>query len=143
MGYFAYEYDYVPGAQGDLISACVDSIKDNVPAILPINGNSHAILVTGFEWHEEPDGRPIGEVIFFNDPDGEVGQDYDTVVAIENFYWDSAGGFYYILMGDSCYLYNGITGHDRFVFRKGTYYGGPSFYDPKGLWDGGAPEPEL
>jgi hypothetical protein len=45
------------------------------------------------------------------------------------------------LLGYDWYVNNGITGHDNFVLRRGTYYGGPSIYDPKGLLDEGN-EPE-
>jgi len=38
-----------------------------------------------------------------------------------------------IFLGDEYFYIMGVGGHDEFVFRKGTYYGGPAIYDPKEL----------
>jgi len=140
-GYAAWKYDSEPGAQGDLMGACIEGIKDRVPAIMPFEGGSHAVLVTGFEWHEDANGKPIGEVIYYNDPDGYVGKWYETVSYIENNLWTETNGLYYVLLGCEWYVDPGEMGHDGFVLRRGTYYGGPPIYDPKGLLDG-SPGPE-
>jgi hypothetical protein len=142
-GYFAWRYDYEFGAQGDLMGACIDGIRDKVPAIMPFYDGSHAVLVTGFEWHEEATGRPIGEVIYYNDPDGYIGKWFETVGFVEDHLWTPTAGLYYVLLGGDWYIYNGITGHNNFVLNLGTYYGGPPVYDPKGLLGNlpGGPDP--
>lgn len=141
QGYCAVEYDSTPGAQGDLMGACIEGIKDRVPAIMPFYEGSHAVLVTGFEWHEDANGKPIGEVIFYSDPDGYIGKTFEIVANIEDFYWTPTSGLYYVLLGCGCYVNNGVIGHDDFVLREGTYYGGPTVYDPKGLLGGpGGPD---
>ena len=142
QGYFAWRYNYELGAQGDLMGACIEGIKDNVPSIMPFYGGSHAVLVTGFEWHEDATDRPIGEVIYYSDPDGDYGEMVRIVANVEDFYWTPTAGLYYVLLGWEFYIYNGITGHDNFVLRRGTYYGGPPIYDPKGLLDGSSGDPE-
>jgi hypothetical protein len=142
MGHCALKYDHTPGAQGDLMGACIEGIKDRVPSIMPFYDGSHAVLVTGFEWHKDATGRPIGEVIYYSDPDGYVGKWFETVAFVEDHLWTPTSGLYYVLLGWVGYVYNGITGHDDFVLRLGTYYGGPSVYDPKGLLDEGSEQEE-
>ncbi|UCH94434.1 MAG: hypothetical protein JSV88_29760 [Candidatus Aminicenantes bacterium] len=132
QGYVAYRYLYEPGAPGDLISACIEGIKEHVPAIMPFYGASHAILVIGFEWHEDVD-RPIAEVMYYHDPDEYWGSNISITGSELEFNFTPIVGIYYVIVGDSWFDMYGTIGHDNFVIRRGTYYGGPSFYDPKGL----------
>ena len=134
-GYLAYKYDSVPGAQGDLMGACIEGIEDGTPSMMPFYNGSHSVLVTGFEWHYE-NNRPIAELMYFNDPDPWVGEpDAQSADDIKDFYFTPHANLYYVILGDEFYYNNGIEGHDDFVLRLGTYYGGPSIYDPKGLLD--------
>jgi len=52
---------------------------------------------------------------------------------LKSYYFIPADGWYYVILGDEYFYWQGIGGHDQFVFQNGTYYGGPMIYDPKGL----------
>jgi len=139
-GYVAYRYLYQPGSQGDLIAACIEGVKNYVPAIMPFYSGTHAILVTGFEWYEDINAdRPIAEMMYYNDPDPFWGESMSITGTDLDFYFGPAYGIYYVIIGESCFDTYGTFGHDGFVLRNGTYYGGPSIYDPKGLLE---PDPD-
>jgi len=38
-----------------------------------------------------------------------------------------------VIVGWPHFILDGMIGHDLFVMRGGTYYGGPSYYNPKNL----------
>ena len=148
--YYTYSPGYVadfcygsPGAQGDLISSCITGIQEYVPAIMPFYEARHAVLVIGFEWHNEGD-RPIAEVMYYHDPDEYWGANMAVVASeLEEYYFTPIYGIYYVIIGYRSFLYDGIDGHDNFVLRRGIYYGGPSIYDPKGLLDDLNIDPEI
>ena len=117
------------------MGACITGIENGAPAIMPFYEASHAVLVTGFEWYVE-NGRPIAEVMYYNDPDPEIGEPtVESANVVKNIYFTPHAGLYYVILGDEFFYHEGVTGHDTFVIRSGTYYGGPSVYDPKGLLD--------
>ncbi len=68
---------------------------------------------------------------YYHDPTGAPNQ---TISALAlDYAFDPAPYSYWVILGYSDYVDAGIDGHDTFVLRRGTYYGGPSNYDPKDL----------
>ena len=48
-------------------------------------------------------------------------------------YFTPSYGRYWVIIAFPDFLDDGIEGHDEFVMAGGTYYGGPVYYDPKGI----------
>jgi hypothetical protein len=135
-GYLAIKDSDEPGAQGDLISSTIEGIKYCVPSIMPFTWGEHAVLIKGYEWREKGDGTPYAIRCYYHDPNNRPSQNISAYALGLNF---SASFFrYWVLLGRPEFLINGTFGHDSFVIQGGTYYGGPSVYNPKNL-DTGLP----
>lgn len=121
-----------PGAQGDLIAGAITGIKRGVPSIMPFEEGIHTVIVRGFEW-DEVDNRPIAEVMYYNDPNPWVAETAIMAFQLETHYFTPAQNEYYVILASQSEYEDGILGHNNFVLSGGTYYGGPTFYDPKGI----------
>lgn len=138
----ASRYCYEDGSHGDLVAVCIEAIREGFPSIMPFYEAAHAVLVTGFEWHEE-NGRPIAEVMYYHDPNEFYGPNMVVSGSQLEYTFTPIQCIYYVVIADSWFDNMGTTRHDDFVLSLGTYYGGPPVYDPKGLLDegSGAPDP--
>jgi len=128
-GYCATKDMFVDGAQGDLIGATIYGIQDYVPAIMPYYAD-HAVLITGYKWTED-NGSPVAVRVFYHNPNGLP--DQSSTGSVLNIWFMPCPFDYWVIIGMPYYVPEGIIGHDSFVLEGGTYYGGPSYYDPKGL----------
>ena len=129
-GYLALKDYRESGAQGDLISATINGIKENIPSIMPYF-EEHAILIKGYKWKEGSYQRPIGIDVRFHDPANK--EDVNLLLGALIAVFDPGGNVYWVILGWSYFVPEGVDSHDRFVLAGGTYYGGPAVYDPKGL----------
>jgi hypothetical protein len=132
FAHVAYRYCYEDGAHGDLVSACIEAIKEGFPSIMPFYNADHAVLVTGFEWHEEI-YRPIAEVMYYHDPNDFWGPNMVITGAELVTHFTPIQCIYYVIVADNWFDNIGTIGHDNFVLCNGTFYGGPPIYNPKGL----------
>jgi hypothetical protein len=129
-------HDYEPGAQGDLVSACIEGVRNNVPSIMPFYWGTHSVLFIGYKGlSETPEGRPLAKFVYVNDPEVSFGSERISFGDLKDFYFSSVDMYYYVILADLYFFGWGTIGHDQFVWSRGTYYGGPSVYDPKGLLD--------
>jgi hypothetical protein len=84
----------------------------------------------GYEWQEKNE-KPYAIRAFYHDPYNN--QDNQNVPAyLLMFMYDPAPD-YWAILGWEWFVWSGILGHDGFVLKGGTYYGGPSYYNPKNL----------
>ncbi len=138
MGHLAVIDMFEDGALGDLVSAMVAGIDDRVPSIFPFEKDDHVAIVKGAKWNDQvvivEDQRivrPLAISVTLHDPRSHGNKTYTAArfksyVAISNMnYWT--------ILGNEDYLDIGTSAHDTFVFRYGSYYGGPMLYDPKNL----------
>ena len=129
-GYLERREFWEPGAQGDLISSTIEGLKYCVPSIMPFSGN-HAVLIKGSEWNEKTDGSPLAKRIYLHDPNNLPSQNISADELTRRFI--PCPFDYWVIVGWEDFILNGIIGHDTFVLMGGTYYGGPSYYNPKDL----------
>ena len=124
-----------PDAQGDLLAGAIRGIEQNYPAVVPFYDGTHAVIVRGFEWHENLEtGKPVAEVMFYHDPDPWEGPDQALVAnMLLDYYFTPVAGDYWIILALPSFVEDGINSHIQFIQAGGTYYGGPSIYDPKGI----------
>ncbi len=135
-GYLAVLDAFKKGSQGDLVSAIVAGINDSVPAITTYIREDHVAIIKGAEWNDqeivvgdERRTRPMAVSITVHDPDGSENVTMGASVFKSRFVM--SGWYYWAILGWEYYLDIGTEDHDTFVFRLGTYYGGPMIYDPK------------
>ncbi len=131
----AYRESCEPDAQGDLLAGAVRGIVHDYPSIVPFYDGIHAVIVRGFEWHENAvTGKSVAEVMFYHDPDPWEG-DTKALVAhmLKDFYFTPTAGDYWLILPLPALIDEGEEDHLQFILAGGTYYGGPSFYDPKGI----------
>ncbi|UCH98424.1 MAG: C39 family peptidase [Candidatus Aminicenantes bacterium] len=128
-GYCATRGIFEPGAQGDLIGATIYAIQDYVPSIMPF-WMDHAVLIKGYKWREDENGRPLAIKVWFHDPNNLPNRTIDGGTLEIRF---MPAPVYWVIIGLPDYVFEGIIGHDSFVLAGGTYYGGPYHYDPKDL----------
>ena len=132
-GFLAQRCCTEPGAQGDLIGGIIAGIDRGFPAIMPFYEGTHTVIVRGFEWYEE-NYKPIATVMYYHDPDPFYGANQIVFAyELESYCFTPAQGNYYAIVASSSFVEQGIDGHNYFILSGGTYYGGPSFYDPKGI----------
>jgi hypothetical protein len=131
FGYLARKHVTELGGQGDLISASIEGVRQNVPSIMPLYAGLHTALVKGYEWNEKPDGRPYAITAYVHDPWN--GEDLEKPANIFMGEFDPAPFYYWVILGWEDFLDDGSFGHDTFVMMGGTYYGGPAVYNPKNL----------
>jgi hypothetical protein len=129
MGYLEKRHWLEPGAEGDIIASTIQGIEYSTPAILPVDSGLHTILIKGYEWKEKNE-KPFAIRAFYHDPDGEDDEDIPAYLLMYMF--DPAPD-YWAILGWEYFVWDGAFGHDMFVLRGGTYYGGPSYYNPKDL----------
>ena len=92
----------------------------------------HAVLIKGHEWKEKKvTEEPVAIRAYYHDPYGN--QNVDISANVLRDYFEPAPWDYWVILGWREFLDNGVFGHDMFVLMGGTYYGGPSYYNPKGL----------
>lgn len=135
-GYLALKSIWEPGAQGDLISATITGVKYGIPSIMPFFVD-HTVLIKGYKYREDIPGKPIAIEAYYHDPNRNPNQRRTAAQLSSNF--DPSGSTYWVLVGFPDLMDMGIDGHNAFILSGGTYYGGPSYYDPKGL----TPDPSL
>lgn len=131
-GAYVHKSEHEPGAQGDLIAMTITGIECGTPSIMPFH-EDHAIIIRGHQWREDENGRPIAIRAYHHDPNNIP----DTSISaslLKNFFQPSPSD-YWIVVAYPDYQFDGISGHNQFILLGGTYYGGPSIYDPKGLID--------
>ncbi len=137
-GYIELRNSFEDGAQGDLISATIAGIKEGVPSIMPL-GTNHAVLIKGYTWSDvqyvDDEGcvnvKPQAIEVRLHNPDHLPNQSYG-VIELE-WLFEPSPIFYWVILGYEDYVYEGISGHDAFVTRRGSCYGGPSNYNPKDI----------
>lgn len=129
-GYLAIRDRNEAGAQGDLVSATVVGIEHGVPSIMPFFVD-HAVLIKGSKYRKDETGRPIAINLYLHDP--EIGPNRVRTASEIATRFMSNGYNYWVVVGFPEFLDMGIYDHNTFVLMGGTYYGGPSIYDPKGL----------
>lgn len=125
----ALPWDF-PGAQGDLIAAAIRGIDAWVPAIMPYWAD-HAILVFGFKWKVDANGKPLAILVHYHDPNGAP--DQKRTAQELAYFFQPALYNYWVVLGYEDFYSDGVAGHESFILNGGTYYGGPNPYDPKGL----------
>ncbi len=99
----------------------------------------HSVLIKGYKWKEveyiDDDGcrntKPKAIYAQVHDPDA-LPNDILSFNVLK-FAFCPAPNSYWVVLGFEDYAYEGIFGHDTFVMRRGSYYGGPSDYNPKDL----------
>jgi hypothetical protein len=129
-------HDYLPGAQGDLVSACIEGVDNYVPSIMPFYYGFHAVVFVGYKGRTlKEDGSPLAKYVYINDPETIYAKERITFADLKDFYFTPVDFDYYVILGDPSFFTYGTIGHDQFVWNLGTYYGGPSVYDPKGILD--------
>lgn len=102
------------------------------PSIMPFY-EEHAVIIKGYKWHEDSTGRPIAEKVCYHDPIQSRGPNITILAGALDAAFVPAPFKYWVIVGDRSFIPDGIYGHDTFVLKGGIYYGGTSFYDPKGL----------
>ncbi|MCP4218840.1 MAG: hypothetical protein GY765_29680 [bacterium] len=136
-GYLGIIPSSVHGAEGDLIGATVSGIKEGIPSIMPFYSD-HAVLIKGYKWREvevkDEQGyligyRPVALNVHYHDPDGMPNQKI-SASTLETLY-EPAPFAYWAILGRSYFLEEGIVGHNEFIRRRGSYYGGPRKYEPR------------
>ncbi len=138
MGHLVMIGMFADGALGDLVSSMIAGLDDGVPSIFPFEEAIHAAIVIGAEWkdqvivvEDQRITRPLAINVTFHDPRSFGNLKYGALrfkseIAISNLnYWT--------ILGSEDYFDIGTSDHDTFVFRYGSYYGGPMLYDPKNL----------
>jgi Papain-like cysteine protease AvrRpt2 len=121
------------GVQGDMIASAIEGICHSVPSIFPLDFCSHAVIARGFEWTENTDGKPLAIRVIFNDPADGRRRDVNASAFMLRYDPDPNTFHYWVILGWEDFVWGGINGHDIFVMLGGTYYGGPSYYNPKNL----------
>ncbi|MCX6580874.1 MAG: hypothetical protein NT166_11915 [Candidatus Aminicenantes bacterium] len=127
QGYLAIGSIFDPDAQGNLIGATISGIKEYIPAIMPFNGN-HAVLIKGYKWHEDANGRPIADKAYYHDPD-DLPNQIITAGELESTF--VARPSYWVIVGYPSLVPEGREGYNVFILEGGTYYGGSSNRDPQ------------
>jgi hypothetical protein len=130
MGYLEIRNWLELGAEGDIIASTIEGIKYSTPSIIPINYGLHTILMKGYEWTEK-DEKPFAIRAYYHDPYNNM-HDRNVPASLLLFEFDPAPD-YWAILGWEYFVWNGAFGHDMFVLQGGTYYGGPSYYNPKNL----------
>ncbi len=130
IGYLERRSFWDLGVEGDMIAAAIEGIKWDTPAIMPVDDGDHVILLKGFEWIEKPDKKPFAIRAMYHNPAGENNREISASLLQANF---APAPDYWLILGDRSFVWNGEIGHDLFVMKGGTYYGGPSDYNPKKL----------
>lgn len=114
------------------ITASVESYKQDCPSIMPFYGGQHGVLTTGYKYHDDQDGRPIADAMYYHDPMPGVGGAHlclSAEVLKEGFY-TPVQGYYYVIVGDRMFAASAVDAYDAFLDAGGTYYGGPTNYNP-------------
>ena len=135
-GFLARRFDLGEAAQGDLIAATEKSIRESDPAIMPFR-EIHSVLIIGYKWQDDVNGRPIAQRAWYHDPRGGLDNESESIGTLKTYF--SPAPQYWVIVGYPSYVNEGIDRHDAFVLEGGTYYGGPLHYDPKGL----VPDPYM
>jgi hypothetical protein len=131
FGYVAQELPTNLG-QDECIAACIASIKDFRLAIVPFFKGLHAVLAFGYKWHYE-NGMRIADKMYYHDPNPLVGPNrvlpaYDLKIAYFKPINDPP--CYWSVVARRRNRTDGIDGYNIFISEGGTFYGGPSVYDP-------------
>lgn len=139
IGHVAIESKSAPGAQGDLIGATVAGLRDYVPSIMPFFEH-HGVLIIGYKWRNKDikdeygnviDTRPIAVSLTYHDP--RRGANLSGTIEDIRLVFVPSGSSYWVIVGSSGYVPDGIDGHNAFILNGGSYYGGPLNYNPKML----------
>jgi hypothetical protein len=120
----------VPGAKGDLIAATIYGVDDRNPSIMPF-WEDHAVIIKGYQWYWDEGYKPVATNVRYHDPNGEANQ-YETANILDAYFMPSPYA-YWVIVAHPEYVGMGLEGHNAFIVAGGTYYGGPSYYNPKGL----------
>lgn len=125
-----YEESPTNVGQDACIAACIASIKDFRPAIMPFYGGRHAVLVIGCRWHYE-NKRRVADSISFHDPQSGANIIKSAAELKEIFFnFDVNDGIFWVVLGDDKDIDDGWSGYMTFIEEGGTYYGGPTRYNP-------------
>jgi hypothetical protein len=138
-GHLETRDSFEPGSQGDLISASIYGIQGYVPSIMPFF-TDHAVLIKGYKWREDENNEPLAIKVWYNDPNGYYNRSCSGS-SLKSYFMPCPFD-YWLIVGDYDFIDGGIDGHDDFVYERGTWYGGPSYYNPKGL-DVKPPKPPM
>lgn len=118
--------------QDQCIAGCIASIKDFTLSIVPFNRGTHAVLAFGYKWHYDA-GVRVADKMYYHDPDGDAGADlvvYAHTLKFQKFLPDSRRGYYWTIIARRKNSTDGDNGLNIFINEGGTFYGGPSTYDP-------------
>jgi hypothetical protein len=131
---YLLEYENGDEVSQDLcISACIASIKDYRLALVPFKRGRHVVLAYGYKWHYDSNKRRVADVMHYHDPDNKP---YQTVsgamLKLYKFQYDLNRNSYWTIVGHKKYETEGTAGYRKFLEEGGTYYGGPSDYQPDG-----------
>lgn len=127
QAYLASELMTEPDAQENLIAATISGIKDYTPSIMPFF-EDHAVLIKGYKWHEDINGRPIADRAYVHDPDNLPDRDL-SAASLKALFMASPFS-YWVIVGQYSYIPEGREGYNIFILEGGTYYGAPSSRDP-------------
>lgn len=119
--------------QDRCIAGCIASIKDFRLSIVPFNHGYHAVLGFGYQWHYEG-GQRVADKMYYHDPNPAVGPDRVLSAAeikVDHFTPVSNPPCYWVVIGRYKNKVDGFDGYSTFLAEGGTYYGGPSVYDPR------------
>ncbi len=138
-GHLAHRSFTEPGSQGDLIAATVTGVLDYNPSIMPF-WEEHAVLIKGYKYRYKEikdeygnvvDTIPIAIYVYYNDP-GDTANIGTGIASLKNLFVPCPFD-YWVIVGFQHYVPQGVDGHNSFILRGGSYYGGPLNYNPKGL----------
>jgi hypothetical protein len=132
-GHLAVRLWNEPGAQGDLIAATIAGMDRYIPSIMPF-WEDHAVIITGHKWREDEYGRPFAIKTWYHESNpANGGPDVEIPADILAHSFMPCPWEYWVIVAYPELVEKGIEGHNMFVVAGGTYYGGPSYYNPKGL----------
>jgi len=127
---FLVEYKNTNLGQDCCIAACIAAIKDFTPSIMPFYGGTHGVLVIGYTWHYENKIR-IADDMEYHDPNPEMGPNKNlTPIGLKTGAFWTVKNKYMAIVGRRLQLRNGLDGYNTFIAEGGTFYGGPSNYNP-------------
>ena len=118
--------------QDECLAGCIASIKDFRPAIVPFFRGVHAVLAFGYRWHYDS-GKRIADKMYYHDPNGNVGPDRVLPaldLKLNHFTNISNPPCYWTIVARRRNRDDGILGYNIFISEGGTFYGGPSNYNP-------------
>jgi hypothetical protein len=116
--------------QDECIAACIASIKDFRLAIVPFYRGLHTVLAIGYKWHYE-NGKRIADKMFYHDPAVGPSIDINAIdLKVNRFKPLYTPPCYWVVVGRSKNYSDGQLGYREFLAGKGTFYGGPSVYNP-------------